>query len=695
MRHFIIGTSGHVDHGKTSLVRALTGIETDRLREEKERGLSIVPGFAFLDLPDAGRGVRRVGVVDVPGHERFLKNMLTGSSGVDVGVLVIAADEGVMPQTREHARVLQLLGVPRLLVALTKADLVEPEWLELLRPELRAFLGALGHDSGWQAPHGAPLLEVSSRTGQGLDALKNALARACDELEASEMEAALTSSSVQPFRMSIDRVFSVAGRGTVVTGSVAQGQARPEDELEAWAPQVLEGAQAARGTIRVRVRGLESHGEPLQVLERGQRGALNLAGPSLELVQRGAVVGSPGSLLFGARWEAWLHIASDATRPFKSRVPARLHLDTAETGVRAVVRETSVLERGQSGLARLRLHEALAANIGDRFVLRDVSSERVWGGGVLLRPSGSAASEGGAEQELRLLHERARALESWRLGDNAPLLRSLLRAAGPIGATPRELGRDLRLLDPRSVITEALARGDARSSVSSSSSREAPGEERLWARETWDHAVQTVETTLRELHQLEAARTLVPVAILAQSTRLPMSLLALVLEEGERAGQWKREGGGVRALGHGARLEPGQQRALVAFEELLETAGWQLPTLEELIEVAGRAGCAPGVARKLASELLRAGQWSRVGPFIAPAQRLEEAARMLVPFFASGAPELLVPQARELFGVSRKWAVPLLEFFDRAGWTRREGDARLPGPRLLRSPGSDGDSPVG
>ena len=257
--HFIIGTAGHVDHGKTTLIRALTGIETDRLREEKERGLSIVPGFAHLTLPPVGESQARVvGIVDVPGHERFLKNMLTGVTGVDVAMLVVAADEGVMPQTTEHLRVLELLRIRRGVLVLTKCDAVDEEWLALAREDVQSRL----KNTLFAA---APLVEVSAQTGAGLSEMKRVLARVCDELEAQHP----APGTQHPFRLAVDRAFTVSGFGTVVTGSAADGVVAVGDTLDVWRP-------GHEYPLTARVRGLEVHGEAAPRAERGQRTALNL-----------------------------------------------------------------------------------------------------------------------------------------------------------------------------------------------------------------------------------------------------------------------------------------------------------------------------------------------------------------------------------------------------------------------------------
>ncbi|MDQ3814739.1 MAG: selenocysteine-specific translation elongation factor, partial [Armatimonadota bacterium] len=396
--HFIIGTAGHVDHGKTTLIRALTGIETDRLREEKERGLSIVPGFAHLTLPDG----RVVGIVDVPGHERFLKNMLTGVAGVDVAMLVIAADEGVMPQTTEHLRVLELLKIRRGVIVLTKIDAVDAEWLALAREDVRTRLAGTIFAA-------APLVEVSATRGDGLDELKHVLARLCNEVEkeiAGESRAPDSALSTQhsalstrPFRTAIDRAFTISGFGTVVTGSAADGAVAVGDAVEVWQPHTTQ-------PVHARVRGVEVHGDPVQHAERGQRTALNLAGVDLDEAARGGVIATPGTLHATSLLEAWQKVLADAPRGVKDGAPLRLHLGTAEVEARVSLYEGARLNLGEAGYARLRLDAPLVCARGDRFILREVATEHIIGGGIFFHSAVATELKARILAQLREFHQR-------------------------------------------------------------------------------------------------------------------------------------------------------------------------------------------------------------------------------------------------------------------------------------------------
>ena len=352
--HVVVGTAGHIDHGKTSLVKALTGTDTDRLPEEKARGITIDLGFAFLEEPDG----LTIEIVDVPGHERFVRNMLAGVGGIDLAMLVIAADEGVMPQTREHLAICSLLQIKAGLIALTKADLVEPDWLELVREDVSGVVRGTFLE-------GAPIVPVSSKTGQGLDDLRAVLRtlaasvprRGTDELP----------------RLPIDRVFTVRGFGTVVTGTLTAGALAADDRVEVY-PR---GAEA-------KIRGLQAHGRPVTSARAGQRTAINLQGLERASIARGDVVGLPGTLVPSSLVDGTLELLPDAPRPVKTRTRVRFHVGTSEIMARALLLDRAELAPGETAFARFRLEAPLVARPGDRFVVRSYSPVVTIGGGTLL-----------------------------------------------------------------------------------------------------------------------------------------------------------------------------------------------------------------------------------------------------------------------------------------------------------------------
>lgn len=352
-RDLILGTAGHIDHGKTALVRALTGIDCDRLPEEKARGITIDIGFAHLQLGDV-----RLGIVDVPGHERFIRNMLAGATGIDLALLVVAADDSVMPQTREHLDILKLLGLERGVIAITKSDLVDDTTREVVALEVRDLVKG-------SFLEGAPIVFTSAAAGSGLEELKAALA-ACAVPEAE---------AEQPFRMSIDRAFVVQGHGTVVTGSVASGSAKVGDTLD-W--------HTGDGAIEpVRIRGLNNHGSPVDEVRRGQRAAINLAGVPHDRVHRGQELAAPGYLKPSTVLTVRL---TATTRPIKHRLPVRVHIGTAEILATVSLLDCDRVKPGESAFAQLFLETPAVAVWNQPFVLRDSSAEHTLGGGTVLQP---------------------------------------------------------------------------------------------------------------------------------------------------------------------------------------------------------------------------------------------------------------------------------------------------------------------
>jgi selenocysteine-specific elongation factor len=358
MKSVIVGTAGHIDHGKTALVKALTGIDADRLEEEKRRGITIDLGFANLEL-NSPAGAVRLGFVDVPGHERFVRNMLAGAGGIDLLLFVISAEDGVMPQTREHFEICRLLQVPRGITVLTKCDLVDEETLAVVRMEVEEFLQGSFLDTIQ-----APLIEVSARTGAGLEQLKQELARVAWETPGKDARA--------PFRLPIDRVFTMKGFGTVVTGTLISGELRKEQEIV-----VLPAGRPAR------VRGLQVHGKSTDCATAGERTAVNLAGVAQEELERGMMLAQPGLLRPTRRLDVRLSLLADAP-PLKNQSQVHLHHYTTETVAKVVLYEAAELLPGQSAWAELRTAAPLACAPGDRFIVRQFSPVTTIGGGVIV-----------------------------------------------------------------------------------------------------------------------------------------------------------------------------------------------------------------------------------------------------------------------------------------------------------------------
>lgn len=374
MKHIIVGTAGHIDHGKTTLIKALTGRETDTLREEKERGISINLGFTFFDLPSG----KRAGIIDVPGHEKFIKNMLAGISSIDIVLLVIAADEGIMPQTREHFEILQLLDVKKGIVVLTKADLVDEEWLSMIKEDIRKeFKGTFLED--------APMHSVSSKTGAGLEALIKNIDEFTEEVEAKDTQG--------HFRLPVDRVFSVSGFGTVVTGTVISGSIKEGQTIEVYPSKVVS-----------KVRGIQIHDQPAKIAEAGQRCAVNISNVKVSDVGRGDVVSVENLMEPSLMVDCKLYYLKSASRPLENRQRVRLYHGTSEIICRVVILDKEQVEPGEEAYVQLRLEKPLTAQRNDRYVIRSYSPMDTIGGGSIIEPLAKKAKRFNEEyiEELKI-----------------------------------------------------------------------------------------------------------------------------------------------------------------------------------------------------------------------------------------------------------------------------------------------------
>lgn len=357
MKHIIIGTAGHIDHGKTTLIKALTGKDTDRLKEEKDRGISIELGFTYFDLP----GGKRAGIVDVPGHERFIKNMLAGASGIDLVILVVAADEGVMPQTKEHLSILSLLHIKKGIIVLTKKDLVDEEWLEIVIEQIQEdVLGTFLEN--------AKIIPVSSVTGDGLNLLIDEIDRLTDEVEAKHLD--------KPFRLPVDRIFSIAGFGTVVTGTLISGIVNEGEKIMVYPKQ-----------IESRIRSVQVHDSKVKKAEAGQRVAINITGIKTDEINRGDVIALPNSMEPTLMFDARLELLKNAERSINNRDRLRIYHGSAEIFGRVVLLDREELKPGEKAFVQMRLEEEIACQKDDYFVIRFYSPMTTIGGGIVLDPN--------------------------------------------------------------------------------------------------------------------------------------------------------------------------------------------------------------------------------------------------------------------------------------------------------------------
>jgi len=649
-RYLMAGTAGHVDHGKTALVGALTGIDTDRLEEEKRRGISIDLGFAHLEL----EGGLRIGFVDVPGHERFVKNMLAGVGGIDVVLFVIAADESIKPQTREHFDICRLLGIRTGVVALTKADLVSSEKLELTRLEVEEFVSG-------SFLEGAPIVAVSSSTGEGLDDLRHALWAAAAQTPPRDTS--------RHFRLPIDRSFSLRGFGTVVTGTLIAGSIRRDQELEAHP-----------GGRQVRVRGIQVHGRPVERAVAGQRTALNLAGAEAALLTRGMVLSLPDLFHAVQRIDCRLELLPSA-RPLKNRAPVHFHAGTAEveaevrlldgeplagprgaSGAEALLpcdrqqaqsRVTGEREMppGSSAFVRILLRAPLLLLPGDRFIVRMFSPVVTIGGGVVLDIGG--------------LRYRAKDRPAERL-------RALFEAsvAGRVALLVREAryGVGVPELIARTGLTASEIEEAARSGSLLTLAEPQPWlVDRLW----FENAATRSAAILRQFHQQNPLLAGMPKADL-RSQVLPESPPFLLDALLARSSGIVLGGELVRLASHSLVLKDDEQRALTSIERAFESAGLVVPSPAEVL--AG-SGVEAGRARSLLQLLLREKRLIRVSEdLVFHASALARLRGLLA---AHRGERFSVAEFKMWTGVSRKYAIPLLEHLDREHLTRREDNYRL------------------
>jgi selenocysteine-specific elongation factor len=635
----IIGTAGHIDHGKTALVGALTGVDTDRLKEEKARGISIDLGFAYLSAPDGSV----LGFVDVPGHEKFVRNMLAGATGIDFVLLVVAADDGVMPQTREHLAIVDLLGIRRGIVALTKADLADAPQ----RAEIAAEIAGTLSDTGLA---GADTLPVSTVSGEGIDALRAALFTASTAFGARAVGGR--------FRLAVDRSFTLAGTGTIVTGTVLSGTVTAGDRVV-----VSPSGRPAR------VRSVHAQNQPAARGVTGDRCALNLAGEGISknAIARGDMVVDPELQAPTARIDTSLRLLASETRPLAHWAPVRLHYAAADIGARVALLSDAPISPGSQGRVQLVLERPIAAAVGDRFVLRDTSAQRTIGGGHFL--------------DLRAPARRRRTLER----------RALLDAhatADPQSALAALLG-----CPPHMVDLEAFARDRAldQSEMAAISANlgvvalTADGATLALSQAAASDLKRRIAAALAAFHRERPDAPGIDLQQLRriQAPQLPAAAFQALLQMFAKAGDLLLDGAVVRLPSHAARLKPQDQKLFARIAPVLGGAERFRPP--RVRDIATALAIPEQQVRALLKQLARMGQVDEIAPdhFFQRATVAEMA--HLLPALADQAAngEFSAAQLRDRLGNGRKVAIQILEFFDRHGLTARRGDLRRINPQRL------------
>ena len=636
----VMGTAGHIDHGKTSLVRKLTGIDCDRLEEEKRRGITIELGFAFCDLPGGGR----LGIVDVPGHEKFVKNMVAGASGIDFVMLVVAADEGVMPQTREHLEICSLLGIKHGLVAVTKIDMVDPELLELAVEDISEFLKGTFLE-------GAPLFPVSSQTGEGVDKLRDYIVKQEKELAPRRR--------TDLFRLPVDRVFTLKGHGTIVTGTMISGSVKMGDALELLPKK-----------LATRARSLQSHGESVEVAESGHRTAVNLQGLDVADVERGDVLALPGTLFPSDRWLVRLTCLGSSPRALRHRAEIHFHHEAREIAARLYFLDRDKLGPGETALCEVRLDEPLVGVFGDHCVVRAFSPLRTVAGGVVLDPISAGLRRRDATPD------RVASLLGLEDASDEDRVRMQIELAGNRGANLAQLSvltnLDSKRLDK--VLQALSGKGKIFCFDREEKGYVAAGASAELAKRCL--AVADAFHKKEPLKQGMARGTLLSggTGREAWSKGIPPKLAFFVVERLLRSGELVSEGDVIRMASHTVSLKSDQAGLRDALLKAHEDGAFTPPNLKDVLEELSVDAKAAAPVLKLLCEdgslvKVKDGLYFH-GPVI---QELK--ARMQAWF---GSHDDLDPAGfKELSGgLSRKYVIPLLEYFDRERVTIRGGDKR-------------------
>jgi selenocysteine-specific elongation factor len=631
LKHVILGTAGHIDHGKTSLIRAVTGIDTDRLKEEKARGITIELGFAWLDLPDG----QRVGIVDVPGHEKFVKNMVAGATGIDVVALIIAADEGVMPQTKEHLDICNLLGVKHGLVVLTKTDMVDEEWLELVTDDVRTFLqGSFLED--------APVLPVSSVTGLGVSEFVEVLGTLCHSVP--------DRSDKGLFRLPVDRVFSMKGFGTVITGSLVSGKIR-----------VGENIVIAPSGIESKVRGIQIHNEPVDEASAGVRTAVNFQGLDRTSVKRGDVLARVNTLKPSYMVDVVLEYIGFQKKPLKNRTKVRVYSGTSELEGYVILLDRDELHAGERAAAQLRLDAPVSVVRDDRFVIRSYSPIRTIGGGYVIDPFPKKHKRH-RDSVMAHLHVLAE-------GDTNKIITHHISYTGLAGASfadllimtnlsEKELGQELQNLLSRQVIIQV----DRENRVFVHASR---------FEELKQKAVALLGAYHKE-HPLKAG--MIKEVFKAQLPRdVDIRIFNLLVQTLVKSDTIVQEKEIVRLADHEIALEADQKDLRDKIENTYESSGLQPPYVKDLVTSVGQNA---GHIKDVLGHMLQEGILVKVkDDLFFHKTAIHGLKNRLVDFLRENG-DISTPKLKEMTGVSRKYMIPLIEYFDDTKVTIRVGDVR-------------------
>ena len=636
MKQVIIGTAGHVDHGKTLLVKALTGIDTDRLQEEKKRGITIELGFAHLDWEDG----TQAGIVDVPGHEKFIRNMLAGAGGVDLAMLVVAADEGFMPQTVEHLGILTLLGIREGLVVITKSDLVDPEWLDMVREEVETRVKGTFLEN-------KPILAVSAYTGQGIPELREHLKTLVHKTGEKSLRA--------PFRLPVDRVFSVEGFGTVVTGTLIEGTLS-EDEM----------AQLVPSGLTAKIRNLQVHGRDVTTAYAGQRVAVNLAGLKTSDIQRGDAVAKPGTVPVGRMLDVRLQNLKGSQRVILNNSQVHFYHGSGVLLAKVVLLDCDKLEPGDSCYAQVRFTENIAAKSGDRFVIRFYSPLETIGGGVVL-------------EDAPLRHKRGEkaVLEALKIKESGSGQQKVIQTIAEEGiALP-----DCKKLAARLAMDQEALQHELEQLVSRGKALEIlPG--RYLASAVLDRQWDNCKKLLEEYHSKNPLHAGIRLAEVRQKLfpKTDISIADGILKELQAEGKIKRVADRYALQAFEVRLTKRQNALKDKLMKIYRDAGLEAPATDELWPMFQPRE--QDEAKQVLESLVSGGQLVMLSPQIVVYKEVYDALLGALKTWFESHETITLAEYRDRMNTSRKYALAALEYFDRNHMTKKEGDFRKPGAQL-------------
>ncbi|MBI5407775.1 MAG: selenocysteine-specific translation elongation factor [Nitrospirae bacterium] len=617
MRYVVLGTAGHIDHGKSALVKALTGIDPDRLKEEKERGITIDLGFADLEYPDG----LKVGIVDVPGHERLVRNMLAGAGGIDIVLLVIAADEGIMPQTREHLQICSLLKIKSGIIALTKADLVEKDWLDLMKDDVRGFVKG-------SFLEGAQIIPVSSKTGLGIDALKEAIRESALKVKAK--------SAGGLFRLPIDRVFTLKGFGTVVTGTAVSGTISVNDTIEILPKGLTCG-----------VRALHSHGKPIEKAYAGQRVAVNLQGVEKDDINRGDTIVTPERFKPSVVLDAKLELLPDSPK-VKSREVFHFHAGTSETIARCILYGPQELKPGESSYCQMRLQEPVVIQAGDRFIVRRFSPVVTIGGGIVLDPSPPKRKRKEGFDELKVYETGTLdAKIAAKIGKNGLFGMPLRAIEGWIDPGDGSISDALKSLKDRGEILNI--------------------DDFYLHKSAFEAFMRTISGMIEAFHKKNPLKPGMPKEEARNAFRVQSKFFDILLS---KVAEIVSEKDVLRLKGFKTSISSSEADEI---SQILEKSSFQPPFKAELAQTLQMPETRISDILKL---MQKEGKISRINDSLYMSKSAHDRMMGLIREFFANKSEMSVSEFRDMLGTSRKYAVPFLEYLDSSRITLRVGDVR-------------------